>query len=78
MKKIVFPDEHKKVPGIDRIDFPAIVDGKTIMCRIALEEIASEFGRCTPLTFEDDFRRWRPQIEELMKEKIQRKESDKE
>ena len=77
--EITFPDKHKYVFDREVIEFSAVVDGKTVVpCRITLEEMSREFGCGKPGTFEDDFRRLRPQIEERAKQEIQSKLTDDE
>ena len=70
MSDIVFPSTHILL-GNDIIEFPAIVDGKAVKCRITLEEMGREFMRGTsPKTFEEHFRMLRPEIEERAKKLI--------
>ena len=66
MSEITFPQRHAKSPdGADIIEFPAVVDGETISCRITLEELNREFlNRTSPKTFEEHFLMLRPQVEE--------------
>ena len=78
MGEIIFPDKHKVLSGPDTIEFPAVVDGKTIKCRITLEEMIRDFARGRLDTFEDEFLRLRPQIEERAKQRIQAKRADTE
>jgi hypothetical protein len=73
MEEIVFPQRHTVLFERDMIEFPAVVDGRTIMCRITLEEMIREFERGSPETFEDDFLNLRPQIEERARERIRSK-----
>jgi hypothetical protein len=71
MSEIVFPLNHTCLFDRDIIEFPAIVDGKTIGCRITLEEMIREFMRNTsPGTFEEHFLLLRPEIEERAKKQI--------
>jgi hypothetical protein len=71
MSEISFPPTEAHLFESDIIEFPAIVDGKTIKCRITLEEIIREFKRGTsPKTLEEHFRMLRPQIEERAKRQI--------
>lgn len=79
MKEIIFPDQHEYLLERDMIEFPAVVGGNTIACRITLEEIAREFGvHVRPDTFEERFRQFRPQIEERAKDQIRTKQTDDE
>jgi Protein of unknown function (DUF1488) len=76
MEEIVFPKKHTYLFDRDVIEFPCVVDGKTIVCRITLEEMLREFARGNPATFEDDFRDLRPQIEERAKRRVMAKLDD--
>ena len=78
MKVIVFPNKYKLLFKRDVIEFPAIVDGKNVVCRLNLEEMNREFHCGTPGTFEDEFLRLRPEIEERAKMLIELKQADSE
>ncbi len=71
MSELTFPSNHSYLFDRDVIEFPAIVDGKTIKCRITLEELIREWPcGANPKTFEQHFLRLRPQIEERAKQEI--------
>lgn len=75
MAHIEFPKTHTLVSERDLIEFPAIVDGETITCRITLEEMQRQFARGNPETFEDEFLHLRPHIEEEATATIQQRTS---
>jgi hypothetical protein len=70
--QIEFPQKHKLVFEIDVIEFPALVDGKPTTCRITIEEMQREFDvrGLNPGTFESEFLRLRPEIENQARERI--------
>lgn len=77
MNEIVFPQHHTFLFDRDVIEFPAVVDGNTVKCRITLEEVIREFMRGTsPQTFEEHFRMLRPEIEERAKKQILAKRAE--
>jgi hypothetical protein len=71
MSEISFPNEHTYNSERAAIDFPALVDGKPVECSITLDEMMREFGCGNPGTFENSFRRLRPQIEERAKRQLE-------
>jgi len=77
MSEIVFPPRHTCLDGKDVIEFPSVVDGRTIPCRITPEEMVREFRRgTTPKTFEEHFRMLRPEGEERATKQILAKETE--
>ena len=70
--QITFPQNHSRVFEADVIEFPAVVDGTPTSCRITIEEMAREFPvrDLNPGTFESEFLRLRPSIEEQARERI--------
>jgi hypothetical protein len=71
MSEISFPPTHNHLLETDIIEFPAVVDGKAITCRITLEELSREFMRgTTPASFEEHFEMLRPEIEERARKRI--------
>jgi Protein of unknown function (DUF1488) len=71
MSEVSFPSTHKHLFERAMIEFPAVVDGKAITCRITLEEMIREFKRgTTPASFEEHFRMLRPEIEERARKEI--------
>jgi hypothetical protein len=71
MSEITFPSNQSCLFDRDVIEFPAIVDGKIIKCRITLEELIREWPcGASPKTFERHFLTLRPQIEERAKQQI--------
>lgn len=71
MSEIVFPARHVHRADREMIEFPAIVDGKTVVCQITLTEMSYELSpEVSPKTFETEFLRLRPTIEERAKKQI--------
>ena len=76
MTEITFPPEHIYIFERDVIEFPARADGRTIVCRITLEEMLREFHRGSLGTLEDDFQSLRPQIEQRARKLILDKDAE--
>jgi hypothetical protein len=71
MSEVTFSDRYEHDIVTERISFTAILEGESIPCEIAPEEITRKFGRrSTSKTFEDDFLRLRPQIQDQVRKRI--------
>ncbi len=73
MPEITFPHMQNVPFEVDVVTFPAIVDGKKIVCRITQEEIEREFNSgmvIQPGQLEAAFLRFRSQIEDRAKQQI--------
>ena len=71
MVEIIFPQTYNHQFATDVVTFPADIDGERMTRQITLEEMSRAFlCRVRPSTFEEEFLKWRPKIEERERRKI--------
>lgn len=78
MSEIVFSQRYVYRPDKEIIEFPAIVDGKTVVNQITMAEMSYELSPdVNAKTFEEEFLRLRPTIDERAKKQILAKQAEK-
>lgn len=70
MTPITFMRGYRILPDPLRVEVQALMRGFTVPCVMTLTEMQREFACGTPETFEAEFRRLRPRIEEWLRKSL--------